>query len=348
MTDTDIRVVSWSEIDTARQCPMKHQLAYKERWQQIETGSGNALSRGILWHEVMEAHYRFLRNAQAGGSKFDFTDEQITDYIERNGWIDWINSHPLGRDWYKQILELLVDPTGNQNEDQVLVDWMIQGYIRFYGFDQKWKILAVEHGVEYPLFLKGEPTRYRLKTKIDIIASQLVRGRAQRWMWDHKSGKDLPYQKDLDLADQFALYEHSLSMVGKPVFGTIHSAARTQRNLGDLEPRALAAVNKERAERVKKGKPAPLEPLEAQPLDARHRRTPMARTPIELECIAEEAVKTLDSVYAWGPGEAPRHPNEGTCSWRCSFTEPCLAGRKGLDMRDFLMRKGFQPNMERH
>lgn len=52
MTD---RVVSYSEYDALRMCPLKHHLAYNRRWRMPDTS--RALSIGSLFHEVMEAHY---------------------------------------------------------------------------------------------------------------------------------------------------------------------------------------------------------------------------------------------------------------------------------------------------
>ena len=52
-------VVSFSEIDTYRQCPLKHEWAYKQRWKRpVEEAS--ALAKGSLWHLVLETHYNVL------------------------------------------------------------------------------------------------------------------------------------------------------------------------------------------------------------------------------------------------------------------------------------------------
>lgn len=146
----------------------------------------------------------------------------------------------------------------------------------------------------------------------------------------HNSGKDLPRDKDFDFMDQFSLYTWALRRMGKSVFGQMYSAARTQQNLGDKD----------------KSKP--------QPLDKRFSRTPMSRTDIELNRVAIEAYQTISERYRQQRevdkmgGEPPRIPNEGTCQWRCSFTEQCLHGRKGGDMRDFLRSSGFVQDFTRH
>jgi len=79
---TEPHVVSWSEISAARQCPHKHQLAYKERWR-IETTS-KALKVGLLWHEVLEQHY--------SGAAGDEIEQTIADHddLEHRDLVRWM------------------------------------------------------------------------------------------------------------------------------------------------------------------------------------------------------------------------------------------------------------------
>jgi hypothetical protein len=321
MADLEPIVVSWSEIDSARQCPLKHFLQYKERWR--EPTMGPALAKGILFHEVQEAHYRFVRNWQGQPDAEKVTDDQIRKAIEAGGLDDWANSHPVGRDHMKAIWPLLHQADGSQDDFQSLISWMFEGYLLQYGFDQQWKILAVEHGAEYPLFDNGEPTRFRIKVKIDLLANQMFRGIPRLVMIDHKSGKDLPGKKELAFADQFGLYEWCLRQVGRPPFMSIWNAVRTQRNKDDS--------------------------LDKQPLDTRMGRTTMNRESIELENIAQEATETVKMMYEYyGDRRPPRTPDSDTCKWKCGFSEPCLASRKGIDLRQFLVTSGFQQDFTRH
>lgn len=320
-------VVSWSEIDCARQCPHKHELAYKERWQD-EAKEGGALARGILWHEVMQAHYLFLKAWREGqildlpGPKL-VSDDRVRNVLESQGYKAFMKETQVGYALSRVIEPLLYPKAGDQSPDQSLIEWMYEGHLRMWALDEGWEIVAVEHGVEYPLYnVRDNITRFRLKTKIDLIVRAKTRGIPYLWLVDHKSGRDLPKGKDFDLMDQFALYEASMRRVGRNIFGTIHNAARTQRNKDDS--------------------------LEAQPLDTRFKRHMMTRTPellrqVELDCLA-----TLQYVYSLPVGQAPRHPDEDRCGWRCSYTEACLAGRKGLDEHDFLIRKGMRQNFTRH
>ena len=63
-SDHEGRIVSWSELDALKQCPMKHHLAYEERWTGPETSK--ALAIGSLFHKVMEAHYGELMTEAEG------------------------------------------------------------------------------------------------------------------------------------------------------------------------------------------------------------------------------------------------------------------------------------------
>lgn len=278
-----IHVVSFSELSDARQCPHKHELNYKERWQSPTTKP--ALSRGTLWHKVMEQHYL---GHKAGNLKQGMAN----------------------------ALALLSSKDGDVTEEQDLVYWMYSGYLELYGDDPQWEVLAVEHTSEIWLpTVNGGRSNYKLKIKIDLI----VRWKGKIWIIDHKSGKDLPKDKELALDDQFGLYVWGMRAMGKKVFGAMHNAARTQRNK-----------------------------TPGQTIESRFSRTLMNRTQAELDVIAVEAYKTMRRIYQIPAGEAERSPNPDQCTWKCDFLEPCLAGRKGIDERVFLSEKGFVQNYERH
>ena len=202
------------------------------------------------------------------------------------------------------------------SEHSDLIGWMYNGHLEKWGLDTDWKILAVEHApVMWLPTLRGTRSMFRIKMKLDLI----VLWNGKIWIVDHKSGKDLPTKKMLDLEDQFGLYEWGLAKMGRRVFGTIHSANRTQRNQSPMM------------------------------LDERLSRTYMSRTKVELDRIAKEAY--IDLREAWrrpvGP-ETPRHTNSDTCRWRCDFTEQCLQSRKGTDATQLFLDVGFVQNRDRH
>lgn len=305
-------IVSYSELDTYRQCPLKHTLAYKERWTKPPV-AGGALDKGSLWHKVLEGHYRVIQEHQARDGSLLVSEKDLTNRLG-------MESYPL-----------LFDPqTGAYlSETAELIHWMYLGYIETYGLDRNWKILAVEHAAQIPL-LNIDPatgtakrTRFRLKVKIDLVVRDLSTG--QMWVVDHKSGKDLPTQKALELDDQFGLYTLLLKRQDKPIFGQVYNASRTQRNKTGV-----------------------------QPLDTRNSRTRLYREDNELLAIERDALKTCIAAYGPGTNKGDPHssPNTDTCRWRCDFLDPHLLARKSADepaaLREYLGEFGFAQNFERH
>lgn len=293
---------SYSELDTMRQCGHKHELAYVERWREPEVGP--ALMKGTLWHSVMETHYRAIWNWQVEG---------------RPASVSTLRPDLFDRQLHNVVMDLLYEQGQPRSDWSELIEWMYLGHLEHYGLDSQWKIVAVEHApVMWLPTDRGGRSRFRLKMKIDLI----VAWDGKLWIVDHKSGKDLPKDKELDIDDQFGLYTWGMRKLGKRVMGSCHSAARTQKNKDQTKNH--------------------------QPLDERFKRSRLYRTDKELDTIAVEAYRTLLHGYRFKPGEAPRSPNPDTCRWRCSFTEACLAGRKGLDERAMLIDLGFVQNFERH
>lgn len=287
-------IVSYSELDTFRQCPFKHELAYKQRWTR-PVREGSALARGTGWHNLLEAHYKLLK-------KTDIKDLSPEVML-------------------KTVSPYLYDKKGNQTEDQELIQWMYEGYLKLYGLDEEWEILAVEKHSQFWLPTEtGHRSRFKLKFKIDIVARNRKTGKI--WIWDHKSCKNLPNQKMLELDDQFGLYTWGMRQLGFPITGSMHNATRTQRNKDDSE--------------------------KAQPLDSRNLRTLLYRTDPELDMIALEAYRTAKRAYAIKEGQADRAPDTDRCSWRCDYTEQCLGSRKGVDIRGMLLAADFEQDFTRH
>lgn len=206
-------IVSYSELDTFRQCPLKHALAYGQRWTR-PVKDDSALSKGTLYHKVMETHYRELKKYQDAAKTTRFTGQD-----ERN----------ILAALRAQVMQHLVEPgTGAQTDVQALIEWMYDGYIEQYRLTPEWRVIAVEHNIVTPLRdERGRRSRYHLKAKIDLLVRDNNGG---LWVVDHKSGGNLPSQLDLEIDDQFGLYTWALKEMGHPVLGAIHLANRTQRN----------------------------------------------------------------------------------------------------------------------
>jgi hypothetical protein len=294
-------IVSFSELDTGRQCYLKHRWAYKERW--VGRTTSEALAKGTLWHNVMEAHYRTLKKIQ---------DDQA------NG-VEWLGP-AIVEELRKATAIWLYDiRSGKQSEHQALIEWMYEGYLKMWGLDPDWRILAVEHAPVVPLRdANGRKTRYHLKLKIDLVV--LEQSTNHLLIVDHKSCSNLPNDKMLELNDQFGLYTWALRELGRKVWGSVHSAARTQRNVDDSE--------------------------KGQPLPTRFRRTPLYRGEAELDRIALEAYEWARDL--WTRKTTPRSANEDTCRWRCDYTEACLLSRKGNPERETLLNFGFRQDFTRH
>jgi hypothetical protein len=262
------------------------------------------LYKGSYWHRALEAHYLVIRRAQRKKEKA--TVEQCKAAVE-------------------QALER-ADP-----EIRELIWWMYTGHLDKWGLDDGWQILAVEHPAEVNLPTpKGGRSQFILKMKIDLIIRDLTTRTRNIIVVDHKSGKDLPHGKLLELDDQFGLYTWGLRQLGHKVFGQVYNAARTLRTKADEKEPGT------------------------QPLDERFSRIPMYRTDKELDQVAVEAYATARMRYQQQSEFqrqgllSPRHTDPQTCAWKCDYVEPCMAARKGMDMRRFLRDAGFTVDHTRH
>jgi len=200
MADNKI-TISWSEIDTYRQCPHKHDLTYKQRW--VGKTTSPSLMKGSLWHKVLEGHYRWL--------------------MEHPG--DLVGARRQAEQWWR---EWSTEWGGDDGDIAELVWWMYEGYVEMYGADDDWIIRGVEQKLEVPLrTASGQRSRFVLKMQIDLIIR--TRKGNKLWIIDHKSGADLPGRKNLDMADQFSFYIWGMRELRHPVFAGMWNAARTRR-----------------------------------------------------------------------------------------------------------------------
>lgn len=217
-----------------------------------------------------------------------------------------------------QASDLLSDEFGNSTEVQDTVAWMYDGHVKHFGEDREWEIVDVEFPVGGWLYnAAGNRTSFWFKGRIDLLVRDFSMG-GGLWVVDHKSSSRELKQKDLDFEDQMPLYIRSLRRQGLDVRGALYSAARTKKLVRPMT------------------------------LEERFQRIPMARTDKELETIELEAYDTMREAYAPHDGDKPRSPDAERCGWRCSFTEACLAGRKGGDTRQHLQDTGFVQDFTRH
>lgn len=292
-------VVSYSELDAFRQCPHKHDLAHRQGWTPDKVGP--ALTKGRLYHLVLQLHYELIR-------------EGVGTKARRQA-----------------ITDLLVDSIEEYTEETCeLIAWMYDGYEDMWGEDSDWVIISVEDQRLCRLpDTSGRGSRFYLRMRTDLIMQERTvevaghRVNASRdpenkrfgkiWLVDHKSGKDLPTQRELDIDDQFGLYTWGIRKDGLRVFGALYNAGRTYRH------------------------------KEERPVEERFSRTRLYRTDKELDNLAREAFLTARTAYTYESGDAPRAPDSDRCRWRCPFTEACLHGRKTTPNQEaiFLSSAGF-------
>lgn len=315
------QIVSYSELDTFRQCPLKHHLLYQRRWTK-PAREGGALDKGTLWHICMEAHYGVIKVVQ------DENKGRVPAKLVKATLV-------LARE---EVMKHLVHPiSGAQTETQELIEWMYNGYVEQYGVDELWRVIAIEHQIKLALPMPGgAPSRYILKAKLDMIMREWSTGLL--WVWDHKSGADLPNKMDLEIDDQFGLYTWLMRQVGKKIAGTMHNAARTTRNAGD-RPENQDADGKPLKSSQKK-----------QTLEQRMLRTYLNRSDAELSNLALDAYYAAKAAYPDDPAYAARYssPDPRSCGWKCDVKESHLAMRQGRNPDQVMRENGFVVNRTRH
>lgn len=290
--------VSYSELSTFRDCPLKHRLAYVDLWT-TDPREGSPLARGSLWHAVMEAHYLVL--AKTSGESREFKKVALEALAEAADAVSVVLTNHSGSD-----------------EDVDLILWMYEGYVAMYGADPDWDILAVEVAGTSPLLNhNGRKSRFDLKYKADLV----VRERSTRKIAvvDHKSAANFSRPTEIDLDDQFGLYQWAFQRErDQQVFRVWRSDARTQRNKGPMK------------------------------LEDRFRRVPTYRTPQELTNLALDAFDAATAAYRTNarPYSAP---NPQQCGWKCQFMEPHILARKGVSSIPTIMRDfGFHQRPVKH
>lgn len=306
-------VISYSELDTFKQCPHKWQLAYEERWTKAKDEK-TAAGRGTMWHQILDSHYTALKFGEGPQGARLAVEQRVADF------------RSVGKD--PDVIDLLV--------------WMYEGYVERWGYDDEWEVLVVEYKAIVPLpFADGTLSPFDLKMIIDLVVRHRRTGKV--WIIDHKSHAALPKERELELDDQFGLYTWGLRAMGHKVFGCVYNTARTARNKGD-HPEIVEEWRRRKAAGEKPGaEPKP------QTLDARYDRYMMSRTETETDNIAQDALATALTMHS-DQNRRERHTNNETCKWKCDFTEACLLGRKtdAKRERQFLIDIGMRQDFTRH
>lgn len=277
--------VSWTELSTYRQCPHKHELQYHDRWRTDKVAKPLAL--GIGWHEMLDVHYTGIIDNKVANTE---------------GVIEWLVQYGAK------------DPEHPNYEYGQTLAWMYNGYRQRWGDrEREWKIVKSESEMEFRLTVVKDGYEFVVHGRIDL----LVEINGHLWVVDHKSGKALPHNKDLDFDDQTPTYVKGLREMGIPVRGAIFNNART--------------------ERLKR----------AMTLEERFDRVWSYRPDYELDYAMIEAAQDLTNAYN-DDVFAPRHPDTQNCKWRCPYKEACLGGRKAPHLEvQLLEAHGFEKKPRR-
>src|SRR5690606_3775901 len=149
-------VVSYSELASYRQCPLKHELEYKQRWTKPPK-EGGPLRRGTAWHLILENMYLEIQRGQLD------PDLPWQSCEQRAATAAW------------ETFQLLVQKRrehGLAEEDVPVLRWMLEGYIEMYLRDdvKNLLVLGVESKLIVPLVGKND---VGIKLKIDLLVNDL-------------------------------------------------------------------------------------------------------------------------------------------------------------------------------
>lgn len=307
--EPDRIVVSYSEIDSARHCGLKHRLQYIERWVKPEVAGPRSL--GTAYHTVMQAHYTELKTIQA---ELTLAGEAPSGHP----WDRW--TYPDGT--AERLHQAVHDTDVFAGEYAETVAWMYDGHLGRWGLSTDWTILAVEFApVHWLPDQNGERSQFDLKTKIDLVVRSI--GDGLIWIIDHKTGQRRPNVKTMDLADQFGLYVWILRKMGRQVQGAIHSWAKTS------QPKTTVDTLQDRFEHYRMDRTeAQLETI------ARDAYRTMFRA---YQWDAAEM------------GGYPVYPDPEWCQRRCDFINAHLAARRGsTTVQAYLLDTGWSQDYTRH
>lgn len=307
---TEPIVVSWSEIDSARHCGLKHRLQYRERWVGPDTGGPRSL--GTAYHLVMQAHFTELMLIQG----------ELKDAgkgVSGHPWDRW--SYP--DEAAARLLDAVHRTDVLAGEHAETIAWMYKGFLDWTGLTTDWTILAVEYAPVHPLpDLDGNPSVFHLKTRIDLVVQTI--GTGSIWLLDWKTGQRRPNVKTLGLADQFGLYVWILRAMGRNAHGALHSWAKTSR------PKTSVDSLTDRFEHY------PMDRSQTE-LDniARDAYKTMARAYFLWD---------HDTL-----GDEPPYTDTEWCQRRCDFVQAHLADRRGFTtLRAYLADTGYAQDFTRH
>lgn len=202
-----MRTVSYSEISTFRQCPLKWYLGYHQGWRAPERRA--KLDMGTAWHKVLEVYY----GVQLRGASSADAEREARFVIDH-------------------ILEVL--PGAVYETDPVAtLHWMLDGYLEVYReVDERYETMYVEMEFRVPTPLRTNGERVAVIGKIDWVGRNRETGRIRVRDYKSASGRDLSaatWAREMALEDQFGIYPKALEMLGYDVEIFEYDGARTDK-----------------------------------------------------------------------------------------------------------------------
>lgn len=207
--------VSYSELITFRECPLKWYLRYVARL--VPPERSVRLDRGTAWHTVLQRHYQTLRVAGA----LDVTGDSLVAVLDRS--------------IHKSLNEVDATVPGMTEADFDTFWWMYEGYIKRWGVDPSYRVLGEERYFSFPFPVPGAED-LTIDGRVDLDVYDMDRDEYQ--IWDHKSasGRDVSKQaftNEMLLEDQFLLYG-AVSREGGQKVSVVYNVARTDKLKRDM------------------------------------------------------------------------------------------------------------------
>lgn len=175
------RRVSNSEVSAWNLCERKYFYEYDLNLEPVKPSE--ALSRGVLGHEVLAVYYTHVMAGVAHAEAVRLARGVLHEALAETG-----------------DLELITD-----------LDRILQGYWDYYGDESaKYKVLRVEQDYDVPL--TSEATYVM---RLDVLMKNLVTGDTE--LWDHKFVYDFWNSDKINLSGQFPKYTGALRFTGQDV-----------------------------------------------------------------------------------------------------------------------------------
>lgn len=278
MSTTGTVVVRGSEIATFRFCPLLHKIQWRELWAKPEDEELTPSQIGTAWHLIAGTHYLAIQREQRAAGKLRLTKAA-----------------------QQRVLDSVDAVIGSRIEDPDLldtIDWMYDGHVEHYGFDDAWEVLHVEEHklVPWPVDWNPPGLQFVYSWTSDLVIRDHSIKNKPAFVVDNKSTANPLKKDDIDLSDQLGMY----------------TWAERESGLKVLAP-MIRQVKTKKLQR-------------AMTLSERYADNYSYRTDIELNNIAQEMLEIAFRIHQ--TKRPYSSPDPRTCSWKCDFRDVHLYMRR--------------------